>query len=173
MTVNVYIWEKRKDQGSVGHVSMSLSDGTHISWWPEDQLSKGKSGKQLTSPVIQGQTLKADTYFEGYYPVIYTLCMSFADEQKIKTWWTNFTAITNVFHLFGMNCSTVVYMALKEAYPSLNSLGAVTPIWTPGAIEEVMKMLCAGVTCFTYDMIRKFQLLVIQITSQYMKFLIV
>ena len=28
----IYIWEETKE--NVGHGSMTLHDGTHISWWP-------------------------------------------------------------------------------------------------------------------------------------------
>lgn len=171
MTVKVYIWEKQKDQGTVGHASMSLSDGTHISWWPKDEISKDKTGKQLSSPAIQGQTLEADISFEECDPVVYTLDMCSADEKKIKTWWTNFTAKNDQYHLLTMNCSTVVYMALKEVYPSLKLLGAVTPIWTPGAIEMVVKLLGAGVTDFSDGRIQELKSQFSQLASQYTEFL--
>ena len=48
MSVTVYIWEFRGME-AVGHASMSLSDGTYISWWP--QRNGGDNYKKTTGIV--------------------------------------------------------------------------------------------------------------------------
>ena len=41
MSDKIYIWEA--GNGIVGHGSMTLHDGTHISWWPKDDTSKSSA----------------------------------------------------------------------------------------------------------------------------------
>ena len=46
MSDNIYIWEARN--GNVGHGSMTLHDGTHISWWP----AVGKKISSMTNYLV-------------------------------------------------------------------------------------------------------------------------
>ena len=41
MSDKIYIWEG--GNGNVGHGSMTLHDGTHISWWLKDDTSKSSA----------------------------------------------------------------------------------------------------------------------------------
>lgn len=139
MPVKVYIWSKAKSDMVIGHASMSLSDGTHISWWPTDE---GKL-KNFSAPARQGQTLNDDINLEESNPTEYTIPMTTVQEKQIKAWWENFKATTEDYHLLKMNCSTVVYNALCVAYPFLNEL-AFMPVWIPAAIEWIAKQLQTG-----------------------------
>ena len=38
MVVRIYIWDQAG--GNVGHASIKLGNGTHISWWPKDDKNK-------------------------------------------------------------------------------------------------------------------------------------
>ena len=45
MSDNIYIWEA--GNGNVGHGSMTLHDGTHISWWPVVDKEKSTAKKNM------------------------------------------------------------------------------------------------------------------------------
>lgn len=45
MSDKIYIWEG--GNGNVGHGSMTLHDGTHISWWPKDDKSKASAKRHM------------------------------------------------------------------------------------------------------------------------------
>ena len=58
MSDEIYIWET--GQGNVGHGSMTLHDGTHISWWPKVDKSKLSVKYHVASAVVD--YLKTDTF---------------------------------------------------------------------------------------------------------------
>jgi ABC-type polysaccharide/polyol phosphate export permease len=45
MSDKIYIWEA--GNGNVGHGSMTLHDGTHISWWPAVDKTKSSMKKHM------------------------------------------------------------------------------------------------------------------------------
>jgi hypothetical protein len=50
MSDNIYIW--KSGNGNIGHGSMTLHDGTHISWWPKDQKSKSSAKSLLVGFIL-------------------------------------------------------------------------------------------------------------------------
>lgn len=61
MTEKIYIWEA--GNGNVGHGSMTLSDGTHISWWPKDDKSKSSMKMHMVC------TFFVNIYFISHYNI--------------------------------------------------------------------------------------------------------
>jgi len=45
MSDKIYIWEA--GNGNVGHGSMTLHDGTHISWWPAVDKNKSTAKRHM------------------------------------------------------------------------------------------------------------------------------
>ncbi|KAK3582636.1 hypothetical protein CHS0354_001681 [Potamilus streckersoni] len=101
MPIKFYVWLPHGD--NIGHSSMTLSDGTHISWWPSDQELKKKSSlmSMLISPASLNQTLDEDIYLEGNIKPDgeYTLPDGFIDEDAI---------------MLDQNFCHVVFKALEE-----------------------------------------------------------
>ena len=52
MDVKIYIWRYTGKTRAWGHASMSLSDGTHISWWAVKPVG-GKGNKEKTNPIYE------------------------------------------------------------------------------------------------------------------------
>jgi heme/copper-type cytochrome/quinol oxidase subunit 4 len=50
MSDKIYIWEA--GNGNVGHGSMTLHDGTHISWWPKDDKSKSSAKSHMVGFIL-------------------------------------------------------------------------------------------------------------------------
>ncbi|KAL3855415.1 hypothetical protein ACJMK2_014626 [Sinanodonta woodiana] len=154
MPIKVYIWNFQGPTEALGHASMSLSDGTHISWWPRGG-NEGKyvKGNAVKAPPVHCMTLKDDIEGEdGKQPdVIRTIPPGHINEDDIKTWWESFSKEEN-WRLFGQNCSTVVYMALRagsalDVFPAAaKSDYESVLIWTPGKVDTFVQRLIESIT---------------------------
>ncbi|KAJ6640040.1 hypothetical protein Bhyg_12789 [Pseudolycoriella hygida] len=108
MPVTVYFWSFRGPK-SVGHLSMSLSNGRYISHWP-------KGDKRSIWKVTSSQylSLDIDIRAEGRTPdetLVFPANITL-DERKIEEWWNSFIPKAE-YHLLGQNCAQVVEEALK------------------------------------------------------------
>ncbi|KAL3855418.1 hypothetical protein ACJMK2_014629 [Sinanodonta woodiana] len=149
MPIQVYIWNFQGSTEAWGHASMSLSDGTHISWWPHGgDERKSVKGKAVKAPPIRSMTLKDDIEGEnGKEPdVTHIIPQGYINEAAIKTWWDFFSKEEN-WRVVDQNCSTVVYMALC-AGSALNfipaaeiSQYATAFIWTPNSVDKFVQRL--------------------------------
>lgn len=166
MTVTVYVWLPRS--GSVGHASMTLGNGTHISLWPSGEkrvmMSEVKGVKRGSGIGSGGQYVKEttdsveeDLEIKGYeYD-----CEFHIDglvEDAIQTWWNNFT---EKWDLLSQNCCKTVINGLRAggserkldrvAWLRLNwkmcvvlSLlytPIVTLVWTPVWVQRYCSLL--------------------------------
>jgi hypothetical protein len=95
----------------VGHLSLTLSDGTHISFWPDFNnkscsnfflRKKGKS-KSLIKDMEEEKRIPDDTHF------IPSAKLSI---EKIKNWWK--VKQSKRYGLFSRNCAYMVIKALME-----------------------------------------------------------
>jgi hypothetical protein len=106
---------------SVGHVSMTLSDGTYISWWPTHKWPIALADKT--------RTLAKDTADEGSAPVDFTI--HGVDTKAISDWYTGYAECHDNWVMAGPNCTTVVEDALSvggvEGVPTDNPV-VISPI---------------------------------------------
>jgi RHS repeat-associated protein len=130
----VYVWLPKDN--AYGHASITLDDGTHISWWPAvEGRDRNKFINNIYSaPANDNQTMGDDIFMEGRDPD-YTKNIIGLDEQSISSWWEKFKG-SNQWKTLSQNCSTTVAEALKAGgadniapwWPSHNI------IWTPGRV---------------------------------------
>ncbi|XP_044269504.1 uncharacterized protein LOC123014438 [Tribolium madens] len=103
--IKVYLW--RFHGTNVGHLSMSLSDSIHISFWPQEELElkrkKNAAGVQSYEDDVKSEGRPADEILE--------LPDDIVNQDKIKSWWSNYTT-NNRYHLLTKNCAKVVQEAL-------------------------------------------------------------
>ncbi|KAK3611764.1 hypothetical protein CHS0354_014113 [Potamilus streckersoni] len=154
MPIKVYIWNFQGKREAWGHASMSLSDGTHISWWPSDgNERKSFKGNAVKAPSEHCMTLDDDINSEyGTEPdVTHTIPTGYINEEAIKIWWQPFSKEEN-WRVLDQNCSTVVYKALcagsalsffpaseKRQYESVS-------IWTPKSVDKFVQRLIECIT---------------------------
>ncbi|KAH3694639.1 hypothetical protein DPMN_082079 [Dreissena polymorpha] len=145
----VYIWESNKKDQALGHASMSLSNGTHTSWWPNREIGKWELLKSffvdVDIPANPRQTLADDiSGEEDNLPTTYVLNLSNKQLDNIQTWWIGFKATNSNWSLKKMNCSTVVSLALDIAFPGMSR--SPFKVWTPSLIEMLMWAMNASPT---------------------------
>ncbi|KAK3611768.1 hypothetical protein CHS0354_014119 [Potamilus streckersoni] len=121
MPTRVHIWDLRDD--SFGHASMTLSDGTHISWWPSSgnkARETGQSGFLSSLALIFLTTARCSNSLDEDIALekerqpdsIFTLNNQI-DEYAIRRWWMSHKNGTFFSGLF-KNCCSVVFQALRE-----------------------------------------------------------
>nr|XP_023020992.1 uncharacterized protein LOC111509465 [Leptinotarsa decemlineata] len=127
--IEVILWLPKVP--NVGHLSLELSDGFYISFWPEKESRWKKTSR--------GNTYEDDRRAEGRGPdeVLY-LPPEIVDQEKIKRWW-NRVMDDKEYNLMLNNCSSVVREALRKGGiyedPVLKGLDAVgRPLDTPSAV---------------------------------------
>ncbi len=127
--LEVYVWNYRGSKTAWGHASMTLNDGTHISWWP-DNNGTPPTKKIYEADAFPNQTYQDDVNLEGM-PPDHTIIINGLNENKIKDWWLNFKT-NNKWKTLSQNCSTTVAEALKEGGAgSFWSLKDNNLFWTP------------------------------------------
>ena len=122
----VYIWYPRLSPFQVGHAALTLSDGTHISWWPSEK-TEGKKSKKNPRDV---GSLDEDIRLEGRRPdKIFEIRISRQNERTIRYWWIAFCDAGEKYHLTKMNCCHVVVNALKAGGFDFepNEISVMTP----------------------------------------------
>lgn len=131
LTVNIWDYDGKND--SWGHASITLEDGTHISWWP----SSNRDSKKLipliySAPALDNQTMSKDILYEGKNPD-HQIKITGLDEAKISTWWNDFKQ-NNEWKTLSQNCSTTTSDALKAGGGSDYSswLKSHNIVWNPG-----------------------------------------
>lgn len=139
VSITVYIWDLRKTDGLAGHAAIELSDGTYISWWPKGGVKNSRNGKlDGNAPLARNRTLQDDIADEGCQPKRYQIKLTKEQEDKIKEWFEVFKKCTTKYNLYSMNCSTVAYLALCQAFPELkNHLLSSITVWMPFMIEII------------------------------------
>ncbi|KAH3691302.1 uncharacterized protein LOC127863646 [Dreissena polymorpha] len=138
MPLTVYKWDGYLGF-SRGHVSIALSDGTYISWWPE-----GRTKKIFCKPVVAKEhvhtTLQSDTaQFHRKPDICIQLDTTLEHDKQIKDWWTVLRAESR-YDLFFHNCATVVYKALQTCY-DVKALYTLKEVCTPDDIENISKII--------------------------------
>jgi RHS repeat-associated protein len=123
--LDVYIWKYRGSTDAWGHASMTLADGTHISWWPSNPRDYKWGTDDIPiyeAPAFPDQTLAKDIEYEGQGPdaIIHIDGMN---EDAIKAWWENFRHNhDNKWKTFGRNCSTLFMRGYEQEAGRLNGI---------------------------------------------------
>jgi hypothetical protein len=125
--------------GNKGHLSMSLTDGTYLSHWPNQPAGPFKKypGAQLS--------FQSDVISEGCQPdEILKLPNNMVDENKIKTWWMQSIKEGTTYNLLFSNCGQMIRTALiqggikePQAY---QHQGGLNEIITPFHVLTWIKM---------------------------------
>ena len=139
MTVTVYVWLPKA--GAVGHASMKLENGTYISLWPSEGVTK--TNKKKSQHGERNESLDEDIYYEERPPDL-VFHISDLDEGAIQRWWDNFD---EKYNLIRQNCCNTVIGGLraggsdgKLSYSDREKFRTV-PIWTPAAVAEYCRKL--------------------------------
>ncbi|KAL3855433.1 hypothetical protein ACJMK2_014644 [Sinanodonta woodiana] len=108
--VSVYVWECQYGTPfSFGHASISLSDGTYISWWPTQKSSLISKAFGTTGTYIR--SLEEDISLQNNRrPEVFKLT-SCVDEDAIQRWWRDFRTVSSYSGIY-KNCCYVVFHAL-------------------------------------------------------------
>lgn len=142
MPAEVYIWPPFEE--NVGHSSMKLSDGTYISYWPSEKVSKEKPE---CPPSLAGSVEEDASNEKERDPNIYVVEISDSGEKKIKEWWDKYK--TTHYHVAFNNCSTIIFLALERAFPFLSVFDGKIKAWVPDAIGMMAYGLGTGRQFFT------------------------
>jgi len=148
LTVN--IWDFRGSSEAWGHASITLDDGTHISWWPSPKGREGLLFPALpiySAPPNENQTMQDDINMEEQNPSR-QIVIKGLDENAIKNWWLTYKS-KNKWKTLGPNCSTVTADALAVGGGSKFSiLGGGLPvhfIWTPNNVKDYAESIQKGI----------------------------
>ena len=150
--LTVHIWLYRGKDVAWGHASLTLEDGTHISWWPEAEnrnyLIEALDIYEVDA--IKEQEFEDDMYLEGegkeYVKPDCSIKIIGLDEKAIKEWWEEFSQ-SNTWKTLSQNCSTTVADALKngggDKYASF--LKSHNFVWTPNSAKEYAESIKEGI----------------------------
>ncbi|XP_071111855.1 uncharacterized protein [Haliotis cracherodii] len=136
----VYIWMPIQFL-KIGHVSLKLSDGTYISWWPkhEKELKDAKI-HQATNGIetTNGTDLDDDIQTMGYeYDVEFTIPSKVLHLKKMKDSWSSIL-LKCQFDPMKENCCWVVYKVLHAG----GAISAdVRSPWRPWMIRQYVSSL--------------------------------
>ena len=147
MSVKVYIWAPTS--ALIGHSSMKLADGTYISHWPKETCSATRQECESWQPDDVAEDISNE---DGRNPIVIDVSISADDQKKIKAWWNNYKKSN--YNFISNNCSTVVYLALKIAFPYLSVFGGKITAWVPKAVEMVANGVRAGSAFFTAQRVK-------------------
>ena len=141
--VTAYIWSMRLWDKAVGHSSLGLTDGTHISWWPSGEgVSLFDPGPLPGAPL----TYAADVSSERVDPD-FVLYLPQLDEAAIVDWWSEFNVPGQEYYLYGQNCSRTVKDALyaggAEQFLTTREkdIFDMIIVWTPSDINSLVEAI--------------------------------
>ena len=121
--MKVYVWMPNEEQ--YGHAALTLSNGTHISWWPEEEISGKKGMKTKTGP-FYNPSLEDDILSEGRNPDL-TVNIPGLDEAAVMSWWTSLQSSGSKYNVILKNCCHVVLDALTAGGFRTIVVGVPTP----------------------------------------------
>ena len=121
--LTVHIWDYQGKNVGWGHASITLDNGTHISWWPSAENREPSLPKIINRiiPVlsniysveaISNQTFANDVEGENGHQPDFQITLTNLDETKIEEWWETFKS-THQWSTLSQNCSTTAADALR------------------------------------------------------------
>ena len=136
--LDVHIWKYRGSDEAWGHASITLENGTHISWWPQ---GNGRNPSWYSDSVysvdaILDQSLADDIFNEGQAPDK-TIKINGLNEAAIEAWWNSFKS-SDQWKTLSQNCSTTAADALKAGGADVkwkDVFKAHNMVWNPADVE--------------------------------------
>ncbi len=136
--LEVHIWNYRGSEEAWGHASVTLENGTHISWWPNTETANPSVIPNVyTADANSDQTLTDDISMENQSPDS-VIKIEGLDEGAIENWWKSFKK-NNKWKTLSQNCSTTAADALKAGGAKVKWTDLLTQfnlIWTPNNVAE-------------------------------------
>lgn len=131
--MKIYIWRPVVSRKQVGHASSTLSNGTHVSWWPSEK-TEGKNNKKTPREDV---SLEEDIELEGREPdTVFTI--PGLDEDAIERWWNLFKEAGHKYNLLMKNCCHIVMECLRAGgLKAAKDAVLVAP--TPLDVENFLK----------------------------------
>ena len=141
--LTVHVWHYKGSTDAWGHASITLDNGTHISWWPSPSgrdYTFGQSVPIYSAPPNDPQALTDDINLEGQLPDV-EIVINGLDEAAIDAWWQNYRK-NNRWKTFGRNCATTASDALKAGGGgSWWWWSAHNVVWTPNDAEAFTRAI--------------------------------
>jgi hypothetical protein len=110
----VHLWISSNGLTKVDHISLTLSNGVHISFWE-------MVGKLNVLPHMN-KTLKEDLINEKYSPIEnFLIHSSDIDENRVTDWWFNDHLKKETYEILESNCAMTVIKALRVGTMELKS----------------------------------------------------
>ncbi|CAG2245901.1 unnamed protein product [Mytilus edulis] len=136
----IYVWVPR-DGNIIGHASMTLSDDTHISWWPnnkdEDEIKDFR--ENVSAETVYNY--EVDKIWENRdADHIIRIPVKYLNEDAIKRWWNDFKS-NRQYHLLTNNCCNAVYDALNAGGATDIAGGPLPNIPHPNAVRRYAETL--------------------------------
>ena len=145
----VHIWNTR-GSSQWGHASVTLSDGTHISWWPAGE------GRErwvwplddiYEAPAVKNQTFADDVRLEVMMPDK-QIKIRGLNEDSIKKWWNAFKDSGEKWKSLSQNCSTVSFLALSRGFSGKISTDVFpNTFWAPSDVDKLAEWLKTNSKC--------------------------
>jgi len=143
--LTIWIWYYRGTVGpnrAFGHASITLEDGTHISWWPQGNEQTGRRGSLRRFDIYEAdayldQTKQDDVDLEEK-EADEAIHIDGLNEAAIRQWWATFKTTNTHWRTLSSNCSTVVAEALKAGGADAglwNFWTAHNLIWKPDDVK--------------------------------------
>jgi hypothetical protein len=147
LTVHIWNYEGGSGGGAWGHASITLDNGTHISWWPQGtgREPSSFSGRIYAVAANSGQTFDEDKRLEGLPGIVpkqpdKNITITGLDEAAIQSWWDTFSGDSNnKWKTLSKNCSTTAADALKAGGADVrwrDVFKGHNMVWTPADVEE-------------------------------------
>ncbi|NWA01461.1 hypothetical protein [Pseudomonas gingeri] len=142
----VNVWSYRGKEEAWGHASLTLSDGTYISWWPQGMGRESIPfvSQVYSAPAIVPRSFNDDVRGEGVVPDVFVyIPATHLNEANIKSWWDGFSANPDSrWQTLQQNCSTTVKDALVAGGAwdilggrAFDNWGDIF-VWSPNDIER-------------------------------------
>jgi hypothetical protein len=132
--LTVHIWNYRGKNEAWGHASITLDNGTHISWWPGSNRNYSIIPNVYSADPVSNQTYEQDVKWEEQKPDI-NIDITGLDEQAIEDWWGNYKD-SHKWKTLSNNCSTVASEALKQGGAKTGFFNSNKIIWTPNDVKN-------------------------------------
>lgn len=144
--LKVNIWNYRGSADAWGHASITLDNGTYISWWPGAKRSYALPGLPIYSAPPAMENFAKDVEWEGQNPDV-TVQIDGLDEAAIQKWWDAFKN-NNQWKTLTNNCSTVSANALAvggaDQYSAKDGRFSKPIVWSPKDVFDYVNSINRG-----------------------------